>query len=525
MVSFKKSWICTLEIERVRLQQEIDSRKCLQERNFLGQYSTPPELALEIVRFVLKLRESLGIDKAIRFLEPAVGTGSFYSALLRNTPIDSVEAATGIEADSEFSIVANQLWSNLKMNVLQADFTATESGELGVYNLLITNPPYVRHHHLDRNSKQELRTRVSNELGYKVSGLSGLYVYFMLLSHKWLEKDGLSAWVIPSEFMDVNYASVLRQYLTEKVTLKFIHRYDVNTRQFSDALVSSSVVVFQNRPSTSSDMAMLTVGDDISNPLTSREVKLTDLRQPRKWTSHFRLTSSNQTAVKLSDFFDIKRGIATGNNSFFIMSRDEARSRGIPDECVRPILPPPRSLKCDIVPSAVDGYADLNEQLVVIDSAMSEIEIEKRYPEFWGYLKQGKQEGVADTYLCRNRKVWYKQEIRKPAPFLCTYMGRGGKNNSNPFRFIMNKSEATATNVYLMLYPKGQMRRLLGENPDMQSEIFYALQRIGIDEFSKEGREYGGGLKKVEPKELGNVSVGVLIELIEGLQESPSLQK
>jgi hypothetical protein len=77
-----------------------------------------------------------------------------------------------------------------------------------------------------------------------ISGLAGLYCYFLLLSHDWMEEQGLAIWLIPSEFMDVNYGVTLRRYLTEHVTLLHIHRFCPTDVQFTDALVSSAVVVF-----------------------------------------------------------------------------------------------------------------------------------------------------------------------------------------------------------------------------------------------------------------------------------------
>lgn len=71
--------VAVQDIEKLRLeaQARLDSLKTASERNKLGQFATPPELALSIARYVRKL---MG-DTPVRFLDPAVGTGSFYSAL------------------------------------------------------------------------------------------------------------------------------------------------------------------------------------------------------------------------------------------------------------------------------------------------------------------------------------------------------------------------------------------------------------------------------------------------------------
>ena len=129
-------------------------------------------------------------------------------------------------------------------------------------------------------------------------------------------------------------------------------------------------------------------------------------------------------------------------------------------------------------------------------------------------MKQGKEEKVHSAYLASRRLPWYSQENRPPAPFLCTYMGRS-RNGKHPFRFIWNRSQATAHNVYLMLYPKGPLRDALKEKPSLEAEIFEKLQNISPDLFISEGRVYGGGLHKVEPKELAKIPAGFLLEGLE----------
>ena len=69
-----------------------------------------------------------------------------------------------------------------------------------------------------------------------MSGLAGLYCYFLLIAHAWLAENGLAAWLIPSKFMDVNYGDEVKRYLTERVSLLQIHRFCPSDVQFDDAL-------------------------------------------------------------------------------------------------------------------------------------------------------------------------------------------------------------------------------------------------------------------------------------------------
>ena len=99
----------------------------------------------------------------------------------------------------------------------------------------------------------------------------------------------------------------------------------------------------------------------------------------------------------------------------------------------------------------------------------------------------------------------YSQENRPPAPWLCTYMGRQ-RDSANPFRFILNHSRTTACNVYLMIYPRPAISDVIQKIPSMKRDIRSFLQQIEAEDLLHNGRMYGGGLYKLEPKELAHVS-------------------
>ena len=338
-----------------------------------------------------------------------------------------------------------------------------------------------------------------------------------------MSKDGVAGWLIPSEFMDVNYGSALKTYLLSNVTLLRIHRFDPNDVQFDDALVSSAVVWFKKSPPPAGHSVEFTFGGSLLKPRVSRTVASSILLGETKWTrfpvSKERTTSSQFT---IADLLTIKRGIATGDNKFFILSREEIDSRKLPMQFFRPILPSPRSLKSDVVEADERGWPKLDSQLFVLNCNLPEATVRRDWPTLWAYLQTGIPD-VPAGYLCASRSPWYAQERREPSPFLCTYMGRGDAKTGRPFRFILNHSTAIAANVYLLLYPRPQLANALAASKSLRVKIWRALNEIEPEVILGEGRVYGGGLHKMEPGELAKVPADSIAALIPTL-ERPARQ-
>ena len=494
------------ENKRLLIQKELDSLRSPNDRNKLGQFATPTQLARDVIAFGLTL---LPESMPIRFLDPAIGTGSFYSALASTGR--RVESARGYEIDPHYGKPAQELWKETGLDIQLSDFTlkVPPSDDDRRATFLICNPPYVRHHHLDSESKARLQVAARASAKLSLSGLAGLYCYFMAQAHSWMTDGGIAGWLIPSEFMDVNYGRALKAYLLRDVTLLRIHRFDPNDVQFDDALVSSAVVWLKKQPPQVGHEVEFTYGGTLLQPSLRKRVSSDDLMRTDKWTRFPKQDAeAAHTGYRLGDLFSIKRGLATGDNKFFILDEAEAERLKLPARFLRPILPSTRYIKTNEIASDDGGVPLLEKRLFLIDCDLPQEDIERDEPALWSYLQTG-LERVSSGYLCRSRRYWYSQERRPAAPLICTYIGRSD-HAKRPFRFLLNNSNATATNVYLMLYPTPILARQIACDAGVLRRIWEGLNDISRETLLGNGRVYGGGMHKLEPKELSNVPVDEL---------------
>lgn len=91
-------------------------------------------------------------------------------------------------------------------------------------------------------------------------------------------------------------------------------------------------------------------GSNINNPNKTIKINKTELMPENKWTQECLLNKDKRQIpdITIGSFFNIKRGIATGDNSFFIINDEIRETYNIPLEVLTPLMPPPRKLKSQI---------------------------------------------------------------------------------------------------------------------------------------------------------------------------------
>lgn len=171
-----------------------------------GSYYTPPFLANFITNRVI---DSLS-DTDLRILEPSVGDGAFVSEFMeirtKNISLTALDI-NGNELDK-----AKEKWDNVD-NFQNIDFLDFEADK--TFSAVIGNPPYINKKLIKEDSLEKIK-RIHFAENLSENSVNNIWTSFLIKSCSLLDHNGVIAFVLPSELLQVNYAKELREFLIRR---------------------------------------------------------------------------------------------------------------------------------------------------------------------------------------------------------------------------------------------------------------------------------------------------------------------
>jgi len=184
--------------------------------------------------------------------------------------------------------------------------------------------------------------------------------------------------------------------------------------------------------------------------------------------------------IMSGEIIDVDVGVVTGNNDYFVMSKEEVRKRNLKNHCI-PIVT--RS-------AHLDGliYNDKDWKISgMYLFAPPDIEFGGLPAAVKEFILEGQKNGFNSTYKCRIRKKWYMvPSLRNSEGFMLRQV------HSYP-KLILNKTGATCTDTI------HRVRFLTKHKPEIISAAFLNSMTLAFSEIT--GRSYGGGVMTFEPSE------------------------
>jgi adenine-specific DNA-methyltransferase len=473
-----------------KLPSSGDKREALRVK---GQFWTPPWLAKVMAGWVTQ-------DQPEVLFDPAVGPGTFFAA--------ARELGFAGELHGH-ELHANAFEDGWKLGLKPDDFRQVQMNDFisapsqVQYPAIISNPPYIRHHRLGEDRKLELKQLGLNHLGFSLDGRVGLHIFFLLKCLTQLAPSGRLAFLLPADVCEGISSSAFWNRICQQYRLVAAMTFADEAAPFP-AVDTNAMVFLFNKNKPQEDFLWLRVlernADAISTALAVRKSSDAVSVHCRKLTEAVKTGLSrppraqNNSGVPLSHFAKIVRGIATGGNEFFFLTREQLRSHNLPQQFFRRAIGRIRDCPKDRLGLAdldrLEGAGRATWLLNLTDGADGILP-----PPMQAYLKIGEQSGLPERSLIKTRRPWYKMEKRTPPPILFAYLGR------RDCRFILNEAGVVPLTGFLCVYPWDTR----------QAEVIKLWRALNHPEtlanLSFVSKSYGGGALKTEPRQLDQLEI------------------
>ncbi len=483
-------------IKHESIEFQYISTTDIEHRKKYAQFFTPKPIA-EIMSEWLVCNNQLHT-----VLEPAFGLGIFSRCLLKKNNNIQIK---GFEIDKHIFSKAKKLFSETNnVEVLLQDYMYNDWENK--YDGIICNPPYFKFHDYDnKNIIHEIETRLSCNL----NGFTNLYTLFLLKSIYQLNPNGRCAYIVPSEFLNSDYGTLVKKELIKTKTLRHIIVFNFRENIFSDALTTVCLILCA-KDYFSDNIHFTHIGnineinkiyESIHNypdyNISDNILNVNELNAEIKWKNYYQksIKDSFNHLVPFSNYAKVMRGIATGANDYFTFNISKANQYKINEKYLLPCICKSIDVK-SIFFSETDfnKLKDNDKKVYLLNAIGSKDENISRY------IRMGEDEGINKRYLTSSRNPWFSLENRTPAPIWVSVFNRTG------LKFIRNIAGISNLTTFHCIYPLNNLFSDISINV-----LFGYLQtETAISIFKDNCREYGNGLQKFEPNDLNK---GLILDL------------
>lgn len=226
---------------RGTIERMASQARDAQERKRHGRHYTPPALARFLARRALLHAPRAG---ELRVLDPACGDGELLLAVHREAAPDVTVRLTGYDLDRRAvgETAERAAAEGVEIDCRAGDFLAASAHiPDGSFDLVISNPPYVRTQQLGGSTAQLL----SKQFGLR--GRIDLTHPFVAIAPRLLAADGVLGLLCANRFLTTRAGANLRRILTSE--LHPAELYDLGDTKLFAAAVLPAITVATRAPS------------------------------------------------------------------------------------------------------------------------------------------------------------------------------------------------------------------------------------------------------------------------------------
>ena len=457
-----------------------------------GSYYTPQKTVHFIYNYLQQQHKPI---KSI--FEPSAGDGRFIRLFSKSNSVDNI---VGVELYQEKVQAINERILSPKVTMIAADFLEYSSTCKAKFDLVVGNPPYINIKNMDKKFLEAARS-LCQSLNLPESLIQNAWVAFVIVATQLLSKTGTVFFVLPTEFLQVQYAEKLRGFLEKKFNT--IHILSFEERMFPEIEQEACLVYLTNENQGLPYISYRQYAKlDSKTPILESRIERN--KPLKKWSNAVlsdeeidllnRITNQYTTIAKLSDSAP---GIVTGANNKFILTKEEVDQY----ECaqyVKPIISKGimAKNKFEVNHALISELASAGKKVYLLDLVGTKPdELPVSLKNYLSIVASTKRNGVEiqKSYKCSKRKPWYGVPIVKSGRVIFF------KRYDLCPRISTNPAEIYTTDIAYNLR--------LHEGIDPESLVFCFYNSLTLAQCEFVGRYYAGGVSELTPNEFRTISV------------------
>lgn len=471
-----------------------------EERKSLGAFYTDEAVVRFLVGWGLRAPARSVMDPSCgdgRFLAVAgeQGVGRLVGCDLAAAAIRQTEERLGEGA--------------LRAEIYCQDFFSLLPESVAPVDLVVGNPPFIRYQLFNGETRQR-GLRAALRAGVKLTKLSSSWAPFVLHALQFLREGGDLAMVIPAEITQTRYGLATLRALLGHFSAVSLLAFESNL--FRDAQQETCLLLASGRGGRCGEVRLLPLSsvDDLealsyagTGAAIHKAVAVpVDEGKVVRFAEAFLTSAERRTwrqirrhpeVVSLASLGTVTNGYVSGDNDFFHRTRQAAQEASLPATWLFPVARNSRSLTGGLFFTPEDVAAQ-EERGVAHHLVVPQNDLFSAEPAvLQRFTAEGERRGTARRFKCRSREPWWKVPGLTQAELLVTYM-----SGAQP-RAAVNRARAFyANSLHGLRLRDGISAELLA------LALHSSLSLLSME---IEGRSYGGGILKLEPRELDRVLV------------------
>ncbi len=461
----------------------------------IGSFYTPKIIADFLADYLsMKLK-----GEKLNVLEPSAGDGIFIQSIYSHTTLSKrLNSVIAVERELKELEKIKAITKRKSLKTVHSDFLDFQSNNNQKFNLVIGNPPYIKKNLLE--PKQILHCEEIHKMFPSLSEnkTKNIWTAFLVRSINFVGKNGILAFVLPSELLQVKFAAELRALILKE--FERVEIFTFNELLFKDCKGQDTLLLIGQRKSEEKGVYYCNI--EKLNDLEEKKFSLAqnvNIRES-KWTHHHLTTDEIELLEKIKKQLQIanhyctsKAGIVTAANSYFIVDAKTVQEYSL-SKYVKEIIQKGSFVNGSVILSQLDFENLVKQSKPTFLIALNKTTKIRNNERIHQYLDKGLAAKIDERYKTSIRENWYEVPNVGNAPEAFFFK----RCNEYP-KLIKNNANVLATDSAYTIEMKDEF------SIDNLIYSFYNSLTLSFAELN--GRYYGGGVLELTPNEFKNLPV------------------